>query len=150
MAATQELNPIRNMLRFGGRSDRQRIGEVADRVGLADRLGLQASQLSHGEIQWLEIGMVLMQSPKLLLMDEPTAGMTESETEKTAAIFNGLKRSHTLVVVEHDMGFVREIADRVTVMHFGHVLSEGTIAQIEADPRVRDVYLGTEEVDDAA
>ena len=150
VAATRELNPFRNMLRFGGRAERQGIGEVAERVGLADRLGLQAGQLSHGEIQWLEIGMVLMQSPKLLLMDEPTAGMTEAETEKTAAIFNGLKRSHTLVVVEHDMGFVREIADRVTVMHFGHVLAEGTIAQIEADQRVRDVYLGTEEVDDAA
>lgn len=150
VAATRELNPVRNMFRFGGRLERHRIGEVADRVGLADRLDLQAGQLSHGEIQWLEIGMVLMQSPKLLMMDEPTAGMTEAETEKTAEIFNSLKRSHTLVVVEHDMAFVREIADRVTVMHFGHVLSEGTIAQIEADQQVRDVYLGTEEVDDAA
>ena len=85
------------------------------------------------------------EDPKLLLMDEPTAGMTEHETEKTAGIFNQLKRSHTLLVVEHDMGFVRGIADTITVMHMGRLLAQGKLQDIEANPQVREVYLGTEE-----
>jgi urea transport system ATP-binding protein len=89
--------------------------------------------------------MVLMQEPRLMLMDEPIAGMTESEIEKTARIFKELRKSTTLIVVEHDMGFVREIADVVTVMHMGSLLAQGTIQEIEADPRVRAVYLGEQE-----
>ncbi len=110
---------------------------------------MQAGILSHGETQWLEIGMVLMQDPRLLLMDEPTAGMTEQETHKTSQLFNELKGTHTLVVVEHDMSFVREIADIITVMHLGRNLAEGTIQEIENDPRVMEVYLGSEGIGDA-
>jgi urea transport system ATP-binding protein len=148
VASSEDVNPFRATFRFAGRKDRAKTSEIAERVGLENRLDVEAGRLSHGEIQWLEIGMVLAQNPKLLLMDEPTAGMTEGETAKTAAIFNGLKTTHTLLVVEHDMAFVREIADVVTVMHLGHVLSEGPISVVEADQRVRDVYLGTEEVAD--
>ena len=150
VAYGRELNPIRNMLRRRGTAGRGMIADTAARVGLSGRLHAHAGTLSHGEIQWLEIGMVLMQDPKLLLMDEPTAGMTEYETAKTSQIFNELKKTHTLLVVEHDMGFVRQIADVVTVMHMGRLLAEGPIRDIERDRRVREVYLGDEQVDDAA
>ena len=128
---------------------RARFEETVELVGLKDRLDVEAGLLSHGEMQWLEIGMVLMNDPKLLLMDEPTAGMTEQETHKTSEIFTALKGRHSLVVVEHDMSFVREIADIVTVMHMGSLLAEGPIAEIETDPRVREVYLGTPEDEEA-
>lgn len=121
---------------------RGRIREVLDRVGLVDHVDVRAGNLSHGQTQWLEIAMLLAQDSKLILMDEPTAGMTIQETLKTAAIFNALKGEHTIVVVEHDMQFVREVAERVTVMNQGSVLAEGSIAEIEADPRVKAVYLG--------
>jgi len=121
-----------------------RFDEIIEMIGLSRRLEDLAGLLSHGETQWLEIGMVLMQDPDLLLMDEPTAGMTEQETLKTSEIFNRLKGSHTLIVVEHDMSFVRQIADVVTVMHMGGFLAQGTITEIEANPEVRDVYLGEE------
>jgi urea transport system ATP-binding protein len=150
VADRQEFNPFRNMFRGRERVSRAKVADIAASVGLSGRLDTHAGVLSHGEIQWLEIGMVLMQDPKLLLMDEPTAGMTEHETEKTATIFNALKKSHTLLVVEHDMGFVRSIADVVTVMHMGRLLAEGTIAEIEVNARVREVYLGTEDLADAA
>ena len=137
--------PFSNMWAFGLPKNDARFEEVIELTGLKDRLNFTAGLLSHGETQWLEIGMVLMQEPALLLMDEPTAGMTERETEKTSEIFNSLKGDHTLIVVEHDMSFVRQIADVITVMHMGSLLAEGTIKEIEEDPRVRDVYLGTEE-----
>ncbi|WP_292292091.1 urea ABC transporter ATP-binding protein UrtD [Marivita sp.] len=121
-----------------------RFDEIIEMIGLSRRLEDLAGLLSHGETQWLEIGMVLMQDPDLLLMDEPTAGMTEQETLKTSEIFNRLKGSHTLIVVEHDMSFVRQIADVVTVMHMGGFLAQRTITEIEANPEVRDVYLGEE------
>lgn len=121
---------------------RGRIKEVLDRVGLADMVDVPANNLSHGQTQWLEIAMLLAQDSKLILMDEPTAGMTIQETLKTAAIFNALKGEHTIIVVEHDMQFVREVAERVTVMSQGSVLADGSIAEIEADPRVKAVYLG--------
>ena len=94
--------------------------------------------------------MVRTQNPKLLLMDEPTAGMTEQETHKTSEIFNRLKGEHTLIVVEHDMTFVREIADIITLMHLGKTLAEGPMAEVESNPRVREVYLGSEGISDAA
>ncbi|SFU19020.1 urea ABC transporter ATP-binding protein UrtD [Mesorhizobium sp. YR577] len=145
VAYSIQVNAIRNLFSFSSRACHERMGDVADQVGLSRRLDVVAGTLSHGETQWLEIGMVLMQDPALLLLDEPVAGMTEQEVEKTAHILKTLKKSKTLIVVEHDMGFVREIADVVTVMHMGSLLAQGTIETIEADQRVRDVYLGTEE-----
>lgn len=121
---------------------RGRIRDVLDRVGLVNHVDVRAGNLSHGQTQWLEIAMLLAQDSKLILMDEPTAGMTIQETLKTAEIFNALKGEHTIVVVEHDMQFVREVAERVTVMNQGSVLADGSIAEIEADPRVKAVYLG--------
>lgn len=135
--------PFHNMINFRRSSGVKRYDEIVGLIGLGDRQDVVAGLLSHGETQWLEIGMVLMQDPSLLLMDEPTAGMTEKETYKTSQIFNALKGSHTLVVVEHDMSFVREIADIITVMHMGKLLAEGTISDIETNPRVREVYLGS-------
>ncbi len=141
-AFTRHLNPIRNMFVFRDRETQDRIDEVASLVNLKDRLRVRADELSHGETQWLEIGMVLTQNARILLMDEPTAGMTTQETHKTGEIFNGLKGTHTLLVVEHDMSFVRQIADRVTVMHMGRFLAEGTIHEIERNEEVQRVYLG--------
>jgi urea transport system ATP-binding protein len=140
---TRNKDPLWNMTQFRRSAGVKRFDEVVALIGLGDRQDILAGVLSHGETQWLEIGMVLMQDPSLLLMDEPTAGMTEKETLKTSQIFNSLKGSHTLVVVEHDMSFVREIADIITVMHLGKQLAEGRIADIERNPRVREVYLGT-------
>lgn len=137
-------DPFRNMAHFKRSAGVKRFDEVVELIGLGDRQNVLAGVLSHGETQWLEIGMVLMQDPILLLMDEPTAGMTEKETLKTSRIFNALKGTHTLIVVEHDMSFVREIADIITVMHMGKQLAEGRIGDIEKNPAVKEVYLGTE------
>jgi urea transport system ATP-binding protein len=145
VAYSRQTNPFWNLLRFRVPGLERKLDEIATLAGLTHRLGERAGILSHGETQWLEIGMVLMQEPRLMLMDEPIAGMTESEIEKTARIFKELRKSTTLIVVEHDMGFVREIADVVTVMHMGSLLAQGTIQEIEADPRVRAVYLGEQE-----
>jgi len=145
VAYSRQTNPFWNLLRFRVPGLAQKLDEIATLAGLTHRLNERAGILSHGETQWLEIGMVLMQEPRLMLMDEPIAGMTESEIEKTARIFKELRKSTTLIVVEHDMGFVREIADVVTVMHMGSLLAQGTIREIEADPRVRAVYLGEQE-----
>jgi urea transport system ATP-binding protein len=142
VASSQQTSPFANMANFTGRFNVSRFEEVIEIVGLRHRLADRAGDLSHGETQWLEIGMVLCQGPRLLLMDEPTAGMTESETKKTGEIFKALRESHTLIVVEHDMSFVRDIADVITVMHMGRTLAEGRIADIEAHPTVREVYLG--------
>ncbi len=101
-----------------------------------------AGLLSHGQKQFLEIGMLLMQEPHLLLLDEPVAGMTDAETEFTAELFKSLARKHSLMVVEHDMGFVGSIADHVTVLHQGSVLAEGSLEQVQNDERVIEVYLG--------
>lgn len=145
VAYSLEVSALRNLFSFSNRKCDERIEEVADMVGLSNRLSITAGTLSHGETQWLEIGMVLMQDPSVLLLDEPVAGMTEQEIAKTAEILNELKKKKTLLVVEHDMGFVRDIADIVVVMHMGSLLAQGTIEEIEKDQRVRDVYLGTED-----
>lgn len=150
VAFSRNTDPFANMLRMSRKDGRERLRQVIEIVGLQDRLGEVGGNLSHGETQWLEIGMVLTQNPKLLLMDEPTAGMTEQETQKTSEIFNRLKGEHTLVVVEHDMAFVREIADVITLMHLGKTLAEGPMEVVENDPKVREVYLGTEGITDAA
>ena len=150
VAYNKNNDPFANMLQFGRKEGRERLQQVVELVGLEDRLDELGGNLSHGETQWLEIGMVLTQNPKLLLMDEPTAGMTEQETQKTSEIFNRLKGGQTLVVVEHDMAFVREIADVITLMHLGRTLAEGPMEEIENDPKVREVYLGSEGITDAA
>ena len=142
VASSRQTNPFKNMARFTDRLDRTRFEEVIEMVGLRHRLADRAGNLSHGETQWLEIGMVLCQGPRLLLMDEPTAGMTELETKKTGEIFKMLRGTHTLIVVEHDMSFVRDIADVITVMHMGHTLAEGRITDIETNSTVKEVYLG--------
>jgi urea transport system ATP-binding protein len=121
---------------------RDRIGEVLQITRLTQQRRQQARALSHGQKQWLEIGMLLMQAPKLLLVDEPVAGMTPQETERTAELLLSLAGDHSVVVVEHDMEFVRSIAKVVTVLHEGQVLAEGSMDDVQNDPRVREVYLG--------
>ena len=123
-------------------AERDRIAEMLRRIRLADAADRVAGLLSHGQKQWLEIGMLLMQEPKLLLLDEPVAGMSDEETERTAELFLSLAGEHSLVVVEHDMAFVGRIARKVTVLHEGAVLAEGALAEMQADPRVIEVYLG--------
>ena len=119
-----------------------RLAQVLHTIHLADEVHTLAGVLSHGQKQWLEIGMLLMQDPKLLLLDEPVAGMTDFETERTAELFLSLKGRHTLMVVEHDMGFVRTISDIVTVLCEGSVLAQGTLDEVQADERVIESYLG--------
>jgi urea transport system ATP-binding protein len=123
-------------------SQRERIGEVLKTVGLANKANAKAGSLSHGQKQWLEIGMLLAQNPKLLLVDEPAAGMTDEETHKTGELLMSLAGQHSIIVIEHDMVFVRQIARTVTVLHQGHVLCEGTVDEVQADERVIEVYLG--------
>jgi urea transport system ATP-binding protein len=121
---------------------RERIAEVLKVTGLTSEQRVPAGALSHGQKQWLEIGMLLMQQPELLLVDEPVAGMTPQETERTAELLLSLAGKHTVVVVEHDMEFVRSIASQVTVLHEGRVLAEGDMDQVQNDPQVIEVYLG--------
>ncbi len=123
-------------------ADRDRIDEVLDTIGLTGERTALAGALSHGQKQWLEIGMLLMQQPELLLVDEPVAGMTPQETERTAELLLSLAGNHSVVVVEHDMEFVRSIAKQVTVLHEGSVLAEGDMEKVQNDPRVIEVYLG--------
>jgi len=126
------------------RAVESRVSEILAEIGLAERQAMRASHLSHGERQWLEIGMVLATQPRVMLLDEPTAGMTPSETRATAQMLKRLVTAGqtTMIIVEHDMHFVREIAQRVRVMHMGKILTEGSLAQVEANPQVRQVYLG--------
>ncbi|HEY0418643.1 MAG TPA: urea ABC transporter ATP-binding protein UrtD [Acetobacteraceae bacterium] len=119
-----------------------RIGALLRTIGLAAHARRQAGALSHGQKQWLEIGMLLAQEPQLLLVDEPVAGMTDAETTQTAALLREINRTRSVVVVEHDMDFVRALGVKVTVLHEGSVLSEGAIDHVSADPRVVEVYLG--------
>ena len=120
----------------------ERIDEIANQVNLKDQLRKKSGLLSHGQKQWLEIGMLLMQEPELMLLDEPVAGMSPREREQTAELLRTISLGKSLVVIEHDMDFVKSIASKVTVLHQGRLLSEGTIEQVQRDPRVIDVYLG--------
>ena len=121
---------------------RDRVAAILELIRLDGQAGRLAGLLSHGQKQWLEIGMLLMQEPKLLLLDEPVAGMTDAETERTAELFNSLAGQHSLIVVEHDMDFVSRIARTVTVLHEGSVLAEGAMDVVQSDARVIEVYLG--------
>jgi len=123
-------------------AQRERIDEVLETIHLEEQRNQRAGALSHGQKQWLEIGMLLMQEPQLLLVDEPVAGMTPQETERTAELLTSLAGKHSVVVVEHDMDFVRSIAKTVTVLHEGHVLAEGSIDEVQNNARVKEVYLG--------
>ena len=123
-------------------ADLDRINETLLLIHLKEKSSNVAGLLSHGQKQWLEIGMLLMQEPKLLLLDEPVAGMSDDETERTAELFLSLAGKHSLVVVEHDMAFVDKIARKVTVLHEGSVLAEGPMSQVQNDEKVIEVYLG--------
>ena len=125
------------------RAERERIDQVLETIGLTDLKDRQAGLLAHGHKQWLEIGMLLAMDPKVLLIDEPVAGMTQPEMERTADLMRTLAGERTVVVVEHDMEFVRSIARQVTVLHEGRILAEGPMAEIQRDQRVIEVYLGT-------
>ncbi|HEY7254972.1 MAG TPA: ABC transporter ATP-binding protein [Methylomirabilota bacterium] len=122
---------------------RARAREVAEIVGLTERLAAPAGRLSYGEQRQLEVGVALATSPRLLLLDEPTAGMSPEETQRMTRMLEALPRDVTLLIIEHDMDVVGSLADRVTVLHYGEVLTEGTFAEVKADPRVYEVYLGS-------
>jgi len=135
-------NPSNALFRQSGASEAERIEEILGIIRLSDRRDVQGAYLSHGQKQWLEIGMLLAQEPKLLLVDEPAAGMTDAETETTAELLREISKEKSVIVVEHDMVFVRALDVKVTVLHEGSVLSEGTLDQVSADQRVVEVYLG--------
>jgi urea transport system ATP-binding protein len=120
----------------------KRIKEIAETIFLEDLLEEKAAYLSHGQKQWLEIGMLLIQDPELLMLDEPVAGMSVAERKKTAELLNRIIQDRSVIVIEHDMGFVEDIATRVNVLHQGKMLSEGSMAHVKADPKVIEVYLG--------
>jgi len=143
VASCRHLGVLANLGLGFSAEERDKVERALDLIGLADHAATTAAYLSHGQTQWLELGMLIVQDPKVILLDEPTAGMTQGETMKTAEIINNMKGRHTMVVVEHDMGFVREIAQRITVLHLGRVLAEGNIADIERNEKVREAYLGS-------
>ena len=143
VARARRTSVLGNLRWSVGNSGREDIERLAELVGLTEQLDRPAAYLSHGQTQWLEIGMLVAQDAELILMDEPTAGMTAQETRKTAELFARLKGKHTLIVVEHDMGFVKAIGDVISVMHMGQMLAEGTAAEVEAHPEVRRAELGS-------
>ena len=124
------------------KAENDRLDEILSIIRLEGQQHMLGARLSHGQKQWLEIGMLLAQDPKLLLVDEPVAGMTDVETETTAHVLREINRTHSVVVVEHDMSFVRALGVKVTVLHEGSMLAEGSLDQVSADPRVVEVYLG--------
>ena len=142
IARSRNSGVLHNLMSFGS-GDTTELERLAEIVGLQENLDTPAKHLSHGQTQWLEISLLLAQDPELILMDEPTAGMTQQETQKTAALFHKLRGRHTLIVVEHDMGFVRDIAEKISVMHLGKLLAEGSIEEIEQNREVREAYLGS-------
>jgi urea transport system ATP-binding protein len=141
MAGDKRVWPTLTAKLSGEQKDK--IDSVLEIIGLQENTHQLAGSLSHGQKQWLEIGMLLMQNPKLLLVDEPVAGMTHQEMDRTAELLTSLAGDHSVVVVEHDMDFVRSIARKVTVLHQGSVLAEGSMDKVQNDSRVVEVYLGT-------
>ena len=143
LALASHKGVIKSLFYRFNKQERARIDEVLSMIGLADLHANLAGNLAHGQKQWLEIGMLLAQDPRVLLVDEPIAGMTHQEIERTSELLVGLAGSHTVVVIEHDMDFVRSIAQKtVTVLHEGKVLAEGAMDAVQADPKVIEVYLG--------
>ncbi len=143
MLALKAKRGVRRDLLFRLNGDRAgRIDQVLETVGLIERRAELAGALSHGQKQWLEIAMLLMQDQQLLLLDEPVAGMTDAETETTASLILDINKDRTVIVVEHDMAFVRALGAKVTVLHEGRVLAEGAVETLQNDPRVIEVYLG--------
>ena len=127
-------------------AEREEIDRTLETIGLKEQVYKRAGSLSHGQKQWLEIGMVILQDPELSLVDEPVAGMTDEETEQTGRLLQSLAEKHAIIVIEHDMEFVRQIARIVTVLHEGTVICEGTVEKVQADDRVREIYLGRQKV----
>ncbi len=142
MALKNPRNPLRVIFARRTSEDRARVEAIAEEIGLLSHLGRRAGELSHGQKQWLEIGMLLAQDPRLLLVDEPAAGMTGPEREHTTDLLRRAARTRAVVVVEHDMEFVRRLDCRVTVLHEGRVLAEGSLDHVTSDQDVIDVYLG--------
>lgn len=132
------------------RAKKDKIASVLERIGLLDKAFVKVDSLSHGQKQWVEIGMVIAQDPSIVLLDEPTAGMTADETHLTGEIIKTISLDHSVVVIEHDMDFVKQIAQRIIVLHQGEKLAEGSVAEIQNNPRVVEVYLGREKIDVAA
>jgi urea transport system ATP-binding protein len=128
---------------------KDKIIDVLDRIGLLDKGYAPVSSLSHGQKQWVEIGMVLAQDPAVVLLDEPTAGMTPDETYATGEIIKTISANHSVVVIEHDMEFVKQIAQRIVVLHQGEKLTEGSVSEVQSNPKVIEVYLGREQIDAA-
>jgi urea transport system ATP-binding protein len=142
LAMKADKRVFRTLVAKIGDMQRDRISDVLNLIRLKNESERIAGLLSHGQKQWLEIGMLLMQEPQLLLLDEPVAGMSDEETERTGELFLSLAGKHSLVVVEHDMAFIEKIARKVTVLHEGSVLAEGAMSQVQNDPKVIEVYLG--------
>lgn len=143
VAAMKQVSVFGNLGSMKRQIHMDRLAEVMELTNLNKKADHIAGNLSHGETQWLELAMLIIRNPKVILLDEPTAGMTADETLKTSRIMNDLKGRHTIIVVEHDMAFVREIADKITVMHQGKFLAEGRIGEIEKNQAVKDAYLGS-------
>lgn len=142
MALKNDRSPWAVLFYRKNQPDEDKVHEIASEIGLVDQLARRSGDLSHGQKQWLEIGMLLAQEPRLLLVDEPAAGMTLEERDKTVALLRKAAETRAVVVVEHDMDFVRKLECRVTVLHEGSVLAEGSIDHVTADQNVIDVYLG--------
>ncbi len=142
MALARPRGPLPVLFFRPTAADRARVAELAEEIGLADALHRKAGELSHGQKQWLEIGMLLAQEPRLLLVDEPAAGMTLAEREHTTSLLVEAAKTRAVVVVEHDMEFVRRLDCKVTVLHEGSVLAEGSLDFVTQNPQVIDVYLG--------
>ena len=143
LALKAEKNVWASLTKSLSGAQKDLIEKDLETIGLTEQMNLRAGLLSHGQKQWLEIGMLLVQDPKLLLIDEPVAGMTHQETERTAELLASLAGKHSVVVVEHEMDFIRSIANRVTVLHEGSVLAEGKMEDVQEDPKVMEVYLGS-------
>jgi urea transport system ATP-binding protein len=145
LAVSRNASPFALLFRSLDQESRDRVQHLLEVVGLEPQAGLPAGGLSHGQKQWLEIAMLVAQSPELLLVDEPVAGLTDEETELTAALLKDLSGRHTVLVIEHDMDFIRDLQAPVTVLHEGHVLCEGPMDRVQNDPKVIEVYLGRDE-----
>ncbi|MGJ3244963.1 MAG: urea ABC transporter ATP-binding protein UrtD [Elainellaceae cyanobacterium] len=150
LSGNRNKNVFSTLLRKPPSAERRTVTSLLETIGLTAKADISAGLLSHGEKQWLEIGMLVAQSPDLLLVDEPVAGMTDEETAQTGDLLVSLAESHSIIVIEHDMEFVRQIARTVTVLHEGSLLCEGSIEEVQDNPRVIEVYLGDPDAGDAA